>query len=153
MRHRVLGSFVTLIMAACGTAPQGTGLASTEVADQFWSQYIEAELAGDADALVGLHAADARIYPADGSVVQGHEEIRGMIATYFPALRATQVQIAVEDAWDAGSTILHTASYREVFAAADGEMMEDSGRFFAALVTDATGSRRIGRLMIQSTAK
>jgi ketosteroid isomerase-like protein len=153
MRHCVLGILVTLMIVACGAAPQDTGSGAADVADEFWSRYVEAEVAGDVDALVGLHAADARIYPADGSVVRGHEEIRGMIATYFPALRATRVQIAVEDAWDAGGTILHTASYHEVFADAGGDTVEDSGRFFAALVTDGAGSRRIGHLLIQSTAK
>jgi uncharacterized protein (TIGR02246 family) len=153
MRFLVTGCLMLLLFAGCAAAPQQSAAAAAADARSFWSGYIEAELAADVDALVSLHADDAHIYPADGSIVRGRDEIRSMIEGYFPALRATDVDIEVEDVWVTGDTLLHTGRYHEVFVDAEGNSQSDSGRFFAALVADATGARVIGRLLIQSTAK
>jgi uncharacterized protein (TIGR02246 family) len=152
MRDLITGCLMLLLLAGCAAAPQESAAVAAADARSFWSGYIEAELAADVDALVSLHADDAYIYPADGSIVRGHDEIRALIGGYFPALRATNVDIVVEDVWVTGDTLLHTARYHEVFVDAEGNSVSDSGRFFAALVADATGSRVIGRLLIQSTA-
>jgi uncharacterized protein (TIGR02246 family) len=151
MSGSILRCFAVATLVACGSAPPNLSSRAADDAGNFWQRYISVELASDVEGLVRLHTADAQILPADGSVLRGHDAIRTMLAGYFPAVRATVVDIDVEEAWMAGDSLLHVATYREVFEDAEGNSFEDAGRFFAVLVPAPDGGWLIARLLIQST--
>lgn len=128
-RHR-RALVLVFVLQACTASPRADLQAERRAAGDVEARYVRALNEGDVDALVRLHASDARVVSAGSPTVQGHAAIREHFARL---LAAPGIEVS--------------AISEVVRVSADAEMAVDAGRFRFALEGPEGPLRGTGRYL------
>ena len=142
-----------LIGAACAPAPEQpdpAAEAAIRAADRaaleaIAREYEAAFSAGDADALVALHADDAIRMPPNAPLVMGQEAIRAAYQTTFEQF-AAKITLSLEEVEVAGDwAFVRGTSPVTATPKAGGEPLQDEGKYLSIRKRQSDGSWKIFR--------
>ena len=151
--------FTSVMMFACRppveeAAPEAEEPAAVEAdleaINQLRDDYSAANNAGDAVATAGLFTDDAILMPPNEAAVVGKEAIQSNSQARFDEFKsehgATSEEIELADQWAYGR-----GSYTlKLTPKAEGEALEDSGKYLVIVERQPDGSWRIARLIWNS---
>ena len=144
------------ILASCAPAPEEPAAeAPTHTADlaaleAIAEKYEAAFSAGDADALVALHADDAIRMPPNAPPIIGKEAIRASYQTDFNQFTA-KITLSLEEVEFAGDwAFVRGASAVTLTPKAGGESIQDEGKYISIREKQPDGSWKIFRTIWNS---
>ena len=147
-----------VIGAACAPAPEQpdpAAEAAIHAADRaaleaVARKYETAFSAGDADALVALHADDAIRMPPNAPLVMGQEAIRAAYQTTFEQF-AAKITLSLEEVEVAGDwAFVRGGATVTLTPKAGGEPLQDEGKYLSIRKKQPDGSWKIFRTIWNS---
>ena len=147
MRNRIWRWIVPLMLlgivwgcAQQAPAPPVDATAIRAAADSLDQAFAKAIAARDTEAVVAFYADDAKLLPANGPRVDGHDGIRSVWAAFMglPDLEMTLQSRDVVIS-DAGDVAIDLGSYAMKWNDAKGKPMQDVGKYVTVFKRSDTG--------------